>query len=323
MGVRNRETSGYRRGRRGGAWLLKSIGLMFFLALLSFALGFFVLARLLPGNQKTDNSVGNIIENAATRPDNAGNAPAASPVTPSSVGNNPGSTVPTPPSGPAPSKMQAPSIDALTDKPGSVQQPDSLDRSEHAALPADNQQDKGKNPFVNIAPNTPATDNPAAPTPPVRHRHHRDSTTTPDSNNLQTPARPDNDSSNATSPSAAPGNTDTGSTTDKAAGDTGSNTNSSPGNSQTAPSTTSSRSAASDSGLYRVQLGVYSTRETADAQAQAARDKGFRIRVQEYTSSEGRTLYRVQQGVYRHRASAEAALQRLTQAGVQAAISKP
>jgi cell division protein FtsN len=75
-------------------------------------------------------------------------------------------------------------------------------------------------------------------------------------------------------------------------------------------------------GLYRVQIGVYSTREKAEEQAKSASDKGFEATV--HTMSNGdRTLYRVQHSAHRNRSRAETEKQRLVDAGIDAYINNP
>ncbi len=78
----------------------------------------------------------------------------------------------------------------------------------------------------------------------------------------------------------------------------------------------------SSAGLYRVQFGVYSTREAADAVAREAGDKSLDASIQSY-EQDGRTLYRVTHGLFRRKANADTARQRLTDAGFDATISRP
>src|SRR5262249_36497841 len=93
--------------------------------------------------------------------------------------------------------------------------------------------------------------------------------------------------------------------------------------SEDAADTETHRSADSGSGgMYRVQIGVYSTKEAAEQEAQRVRDKGFDASVQTYTR-DGRTLYRIQHAAFRERANAEDAKRRLNDAGVDAVIANP
>ncbi len=75
-------------------------------------------------------------------------------------------------------------------------------------------------------------------------------------------------------------------------------------------------------GLYRVQIGVYSTREKAEEVAQNAADKKIRTTVIA-TTREGRTLYRVQYRARKDKNTAEEDKQKLIDAGFDATISSP
>ena len=89
------------------------------------------------------------------------------------------------------------------------------------------------------------------------------------------------------------------------------------------PKTTASDSApAVKTGLYRVQIGVYSTREKAEEVVRAAADKGITTTLHVLTR-DGRTLYRVQQSSHRDRAKAELDRQKLLDAGFDATIINP
>ncbi len=79
---------------------------------------------------------------------------------------------------------------------------------------------------------------------------------------------------------------------------------------------------AAKSGLYRVQIGVYSTREKAEEIARSASDKGLRTTVH-VVNQDGRTLYRVQRSVHRDRTKAEQDRQTLMDAGFDATIINP
>lgn len=74
--------------------------------------------------------------------------------------------------------------------------------------------------------------------------------------------------------------------------------------------------------LYRVQVGVYSTREAAERESRALAARGIETVVQA-TSINGKTLYRLQYGAYRHRANAEAARERLEAAGIASVVQGP
>src|SRR5581483_9546735 len=303
MGVRNRGSySSSSRARSGGMGLLKGFLVMCGLATLSFALGFFVLARLLPGNQKPEEARDTSVEtasNSAPTPTNAVTAPP--------VSTPPTTTTPAPAAPPKPNTdTPGPVIEPLDSNNSGVQQPDSPDSPRQSDRATEPSASSERNPFIAIAPDT-LTEN--APAAPRRARRHR-TNPTPDTGAIQTPAQPDGVSSPSATPdtSARP---ETGGATEAAPGtDTG-----------TTSSSRADTSSASDSRRYRVQLGIFSTREKADEVAQAARDKGVRTYIRQYTGPNGQPLYRVQQGIYRNRARAEAARQRLTEAGIEAALS--
>ncbi len=72
-------------------------------------------------------------------------------------------------------------------------------------------------------------------------------------------------------------------------------------------------------GLFRVQIGVYESRENANNVAQAVRASGFEATIVPF-QRDGRTLYRVQSLVTRNRAKAEQLKQRLESLGFPAVI---
>ena len=90
-----------------------------------------------------------------------------------------------------------------------------------------------------------------------------------------------------------------------------------PGTTAANPATTAPKSS-----LYRVQLGVFSTRDKAEEVAALATDKGFTTSIRVVTR-DGRTLYRVQHSTHRDRTKAVAELQKLTDAGLEASIINP
>ncbi len=75
-------------------------------------------------------------------------------------------------------------------------------------------------------------------------------------------------------------------------------------------------------GVYRVQIGVFSTRDKAEEIAASASDKGFAAAIKVVTR-DGRTLYRVQHSTHKDRAKAEAERDKLTEAGFDATIINP
>ena len=88
------------------------------------------------------------------------------------------------------------------------------------------------------------------------------------------------------------------------------------------PTVTPDSGAPVKSGLFRVQLGVYSTRAKAEEAADAAADKGIKTSIRVITRGD-RTLYRVQHSSHKDRQKAEAAVQKLTDLGLDASIVDP
>ncbi len=85
------------------------------------------------------------------------------------------------------------------------------------------------------------------------------------------------------------------------------------------PVTPKSSDTASGS-LYRVQIGVYESRENANSVAQSVRSSGFEATIVPF-QRDGRTLYRVQSLVTRDRAKAEQLKQQLESRGFPAVIT--
>lgn len=78
---------------------------------------------------------------------------------------------------------------------------------------------------------------------------------------------------------------------------------------------------ATNTSLYRVQAGVYSTKEAAESEAAKVRERGFDANVHATTAG-GRTLYHIQNGIYRNRANAESMRQRLKEAGIETHLAE-
>lgn len=78
---------------------------------------------------------------------------------------------------------------------------------------------------------------------------------------------------------------------------------------------------AASTSLFRVQVGVYSTKDAAEQEAAKVRERGFDANVH-VTTEGGRTLYHIQNGVYRNRANAEAMQKRLKDAGIETHLAE-
>lgn len=258
---------------RNRSWeLLRGVGMLLALALASFALGFFVLARL-PRFRQAGTST---IRDAAPASVEANRVvPAERTVAPSQETEAPfRPSVPSPPPGPT--------IDP--EEPQTLQPPEPLDSSraglEGEGRPALPPSSGGVTSEVQGA----ATQMPGASADIGRkNSRSRDA--------VQTPGTPDEGRSGASSTSV-----------------------------EENPSDASADNPSS--GLYRVQVGVYSTREAAEKEARALSARGIETVVQT-ASINGRTLYRLQYGAYRHRANAEAARERLGAAGIESVVQGP
>ena len=89
------------------------------------------------------------------------------------------------------------------------------------------------------------------------------------------------------------------------------------------PDTTGSdETPAKKSSLYRVHLGSYHTKEAASKQMELAKDKGFDTQVLPVTRH-GKTMYRVQLGAFKDKDRADGEKQRLHEAGLDAKVADP
>jgi cell division septation protein DedD len=320
MSTRNRGTQArypaYTPRRSAGSSLLRGTLIMVPLILGCFLLGFFVVARMvhpvtpIPGAETAQTPVTNPTPAAQPQP-TAPPTTAAPPAVHPSVA--PPAAAPTKPSAGA---VPGPSIDPV--EGDNVQQPDSLDSAPADGSTSDNGTpndnaggDSGNNPFAAVTPNRSDTSSSGDSTTHRRRRRRRHQA---ESDAVQNPDTLDNSNSGETGGDSTSG----GSNSD------GANAGSAngPRPSGTKAAAPASGAASSSSGLYRVQIGIFSTQDAADAQAKQARDHGFDVTIHPYQSG-GRTLYRVQQGLYRQRANADAAKQRLNAAGIDATVSNP
>jgi len=283
---RNRYSDDY----RGGSNAIRTLGAFLLCAVLSFALGFFVLARFWsskPGGV-TDGQDKNALALAGdhSRATPAGDVPApAHGVTPTAQ--------------PRP-RVVAPRIDPAEDE---VQKPANLDENSDAKKPTSGDEslpepsdETAKPADPPVTPSTATTDE----TKPKKHKKGAASDETQPSKAPDTEVAPP-DSTDDVNDVRAPRHRRT------------------PPDRRTAPAGTE---APANGGLYRVQIGVYSTREKAEEQAKSAQDKGFETTIHSVTSGD-RTLYRVQHSAHRNRANAESEKQRLVDAGFDAYIANP
>ena len=255
---------------------------------LSFGLGFFVIARMVPPTQNdsasnngagagpnsgTSRSAHN--ERRAQRPDPAGSAPriAAKPAAPANDGPEllPDTDV---------QKPEKLGTSGGNPNPNGQDGADSTDPKTHG--------DGEQNETTKHTGGIPATRDETSDSTGQKHLR-RGQTTGSESGAVQTAGSPDSTNAQMAAPS-----------TDVSAA---------------APPSTKS-------GVYRVQIGVYSTREKAEEVARSAADKGITTTLHVITR-EGRTLYRVQHSTRRDRARAERDRQQLQDAGFDATIINP
>ena len=276
---RNRYSDDY----GGGSSAIRTLGAFLLCAVLSFALGFFVLARFWSSKPKGDadgldkSAVAMAGDHSLSRHGDDTPAPMRTAL---------------PAAQPAP-RAVAPRIDPAEED---VQKPANLDESKDTAKPADPGQDTLPNPADETTKPADAVKADLLPSPeatkPKKHRK----ITPPDE--TQASKTPDDEA-------APPVSTDDV------------NDVHAPRHKRSAPA-----AAETASGLFRVQIGVYSTREKAEEQAKSASDKGFETTVHTVKNGD-RIFYRVQHSAHRSRANAEIEKQRLVDAGFDAYIANP
>ncbi|MCW3094824.1 MAG: Polysaccharide deacetylase [Chthonomonadaceae bacterium] len=276
---RNRYSDDY----GGGSSAIRTLGAFLLCAVLSFALGFFVLARFWSSKPKGDadglekNAVAMAGDHSLSLHGNDTPVPQRTAL---------------PSAQPAP-RAAAPRIDPAQDD---VQKPASLDENRDTPRPTDPGQDNLTAPpdeTTKSAETTPT--DPPAPTDPPKPKKHKKLTQTDDT---QASKAPDEEA-------APPDSTD--------------DVNDVKVSRRKRPA---AAVAETTGGLYRVQIGVYSTREKAEEQAKNAADKGFETTIHTVTNGD-RTFYRVQHSAHRNRTNAENEKQRLVDAGFDAYIANP
>lgn len=279
----------YNAGGSRGLAVFRGAFILLTALTLSFGLGFFVIARMMPGGQSPNGGGTNSAPPPVTNHDSDQNhAPNArpAPTNPSSAPNAPASTTNPDADGPSilpdtnvqkPEKIDENGKHTSDSTQSSTTDPDDKNPSDHKTDSENDAQSAG--------------DDSGDTTP---SKSHRDRTASPPDEKVQPAGSPD-----ATRDSDASGR-----------------------------SANSKKNGASDAesgpkdGLYRVQIGVFSTREKAEEVAKSAMEKGFEATVKTMTR-DGRTLYKVQHSAYRDRVHAEQEQQRLLEAGFDASISNP
>lgn len=289
---RNRYSDDY----GGGSTAIRTLGAFLLCAVLSFALGFFVLARFWSNKPKgeVEGSEKNVVASAGER-------------TPAHRGED----SPTPQRSGLPAAQPTPrTVAPRIDPEEDVQKPANLDENKDVKKPSESSQDEVQDPVedpakdeVKHADETPKKVE-TSPTPPVpaedgKSKRHKKPAANAD--DAQPSKSPDED---GTPPESTDDVNEVRSKRHK----------------RSTPKPDAETPASN--GLYRVQIGVYSTREKAEEQAKSAGDKGFDTTIRAVPSGD-RTLYRVQHSAHRTQAGAEAEKQRLVDAGFDAYIARP
>jgi cell division protein FtsN len=274
---RNRYSDDY----GGGSTAIRTLGAFLLCAVLSFALGFFVLARFWSSKPKSEadgldkNTVASAGDRSLSRHADDTPAPLRT-------------SLPAPRSTP---RVVAPRIDPAAED---VQKPTVIDANKDTQKTTDPSQDTLPDPSAETQKPAEAAQTDPSPAPenakPKRHKK------------VSAPEE--------TQPSKSPGDeTVPPDSTDDV-------------NDVRAPRHKRAAAAGVEAGggLFRVQIGVYSTREKAEEQAKSASDKGFDTTIHTVTTGD-HTLYRVQHSAHRNRANAEIEKQRLVDAGFDAYIA--
>ena len=299
-----------------GKDVARNIGVVAGLGGLSFFLGFFVLAKMVPDKQGQPESATPATQSRPIAATRSSAQTAAVPVTSASR-----ETVSTPAPPASHQDSAAPGVTIEPDDQTATQKPRDMDGSSRSALPdtGASPADDGTNASRNTtdAASTAPHDEAGSPTaaPAMRHKprlrgHSADggtdaTTSATDNGGIgegdQKPSRIDRDESE---PSARverhSAKLDTGSA---ASG-------------EAPPAAPVKRT------RYRVVAGSYAQRESAERRAQRVKDLGLDADVVSVTKDDGTTVYRVQQGIYRKRANAEAAQKKISEAGMDADVVK-
>ncbi len=265
--------------------IVRNIGIMLGLAVLSFIIGFFVLGKVLPSNQlpaKSDTQVArnNVINQPvkSSLPENG--APIETPVVekPSTVQK----------------RVAPPTIDPKANKAGALDRGPVLDAADEVkpSEVSDTQKprklESGAGNSTAVASND---QNGVIEQRPV-HRRHKKRKAAPPVQEVAAADASATDESGDTKPDSMP------------------------------DTTGSDEISTKKSSLYRVHIGSYHTKEAASKQMELARDKGFDTQVLPVTRR-GKTMYRVQLGAYKDKDRADGEKQRLHEAGLDAKVSDP
>lgn len=310
------------RGRAGGSIalnLVRTLTIFMALAALSFVLGFFVLARLIPGTPKPAPAGGAATTNGQDNLADRSIPPVRTPATPLApkpaliASNLPVQPVVAP--GPKVVVTPGPSLDPVNDTAGkkpAVQRPHRLE-TVGARTPSPQSED-GSATTTGAKKPAPAKVAPPEDAPPVaRPRKHK--TTRPKTVDIS-----DTGDAGDNAPEATTRRIQIPHKVKPRPADT-SNDNGDQGDFVPSKAKMKVRDTEpTGSGLFHVHLGAFHSRDAAASEVERARAKGFTTQIVPVTRN-GRTLYRVQAGAFRDRGHAESVQQSLQDANLDARIT--
>jgi cell division protein FtsN len=329
MASQNRRNYGGYSNRSNGLAFVRGAFIMLVVLILSFGLGFFVLARFMPGGQKPEtNHPGIAIASTRGETETGSRLPSASTGQPPRTQTQKSAPPVTPkvaPEGPS----IGPGDENLVQQPGKLdgtgksgENQDDPNKTE-PTKPEPKKADPGERPAPRTKPHPREKADPAAGNPETNE------TTAPmkrsssdDDPNLVGATKPHKSGRKASksegdipkvrteSPRSIESNLPAG----PAPRDT-------PAPRTTVPKTTGPKAPAV-TGLYRVQLGAFDTREQAEQIIKEAQGKGFDAQIKVVKKGD-QTLYKVQHSAHKTRANAEKEGQRLTEAGFPVYIANP
>ena len=284
------------RWRTTAVNIVRNIGIMLGLAVLSFVIGFFGLAKLLPASQTPLKPSVQIAANNVTQVPNR-TVSIDTPVK-TKTPEAPARAI-TQPAG------SAPPVKTVPEKTTPVRGPvlDASDNSGNSipSAPADTQKPRNLDGATSQTPTpTPATSVSGGVNPPgtieqqprKRRRHKKRILSTPTDTASADSEKTNSEESVTTNPDSAP--------------DESSSEESKP---------------RERTSLYKVHLGAYQSKEAANRQREVAKEKGFDTQVLPVTRN-GRTMYRVQLGAYKDRDRANTAKQSLDDAGLSGKVTE-
>ena len=321
MASQNRRNYGGYNTQSSGLAFVRGTFIMLVVLILSFGLGFFVLARFMPGSPKSDVNSGLIagVSNNNSQNETTASLPAAST----------GQPAPRTPA-PRPSPPPAPKTDGNgpTIEPGeetSVQRPGNMEATpKRDSTEPSGKDDNSDKPAAGIVPEPAKKPSRRVKPEPKEPATHADSNDPGDTAAAgKTTGSGDDTEQGVPVKPRKPSHKHLKATGDSPKTPTDPLRSSDPDLAGTPqPRETPESKAPTGGGLYRVQLGAFATREQAEQVVSDAKDKGFDAQIKAINRG-GKTLYKVQHSAHKSRANAEKEGQKLTDAGFNVYISNP